>query len=69
VIQTAVEIQLIELQKRFNGIHKILINHSEFESDLHERKKGYKVLPIDRLSLTSDYGNKVGIIGDIVDLV
>ena len=63
------ERQLNELQSRFNGMHKILIQHSQAESSLHEKKKGYRDMPIDPSSLNTDYSNKVMIIQDIVDLV
>jgi hypothetical protein len=53
---------------RFSGIHKMLIGHSEKESDNHEKKRGFKVMPIDRRQLVPDYGNKVSIINDIVAL-
>lgn len=47
----------------------MLINHSQQESWTHERRRGFKVMPIDGRALTVDYTNKVSIINDIVTLV
>lgn len=58
-----------ELMKRFAGIHRMLINHSQNESALHERKRGFKPLIVDTTLLVPDYANKGSIIGDIVRLV
>ena len=65
----AMEGQMAELMHRFSGIHKMLIDHAEYESALHEKKRGFKAIPIDRSSLTNDYSNKVNIISDLVTLV
>ena len=47
----------------------MLIEHSDQESRLHERKRGFKVMPIDHAQLVPDYTNKTSIIRDIVALV
>lgn len=47
----------------------MLINHSQNESAIHERKKAFKPLVIDPTTLVPDYANKVSIMGDIVTLV
>jgi hypothetical protein len=61
--------QISELMHRFSGIHKMLIQHSEYESSLHEKKRGFKAIAVDRTQLTADYSNKVAILSDIVTLV
>jgi hypothetical protein len=63
------EQQLSQLLLRFAPLHQRLIAHAEFESNLHERRRGFKILAIDRELLTADYANKTEIAGDIVGLV
>lgn len=61
--------QLAALLLRFAPLHQRLIAHAEIESNLHERRRGFKLLPLDRSLLTPDYANKTEIAGDIVGLV
>jgi hypothetical protein len=65
----ALEAQMGELMHRFAGIHGVLIGHAERESQLHERRRGFKTLTVDPAQLLPDYSNKANIIGDIVTLV
>jgi len=63
------EEQIEELQERYKDIHKLLIKHSGYESDLHECKRGYRVMEIDSSALSKDFSNKLQIIEDIKSLV
>ena len=47
----------------------MLIQHSERESALHERQRGYKAMKVDASCLTADYNNKACIIGEITELM
>jgi hypothetical protein len=58
-----------ELMQRFAGIHRMLISHSQQESALHERRRGFKPMTVDPTLLLPDYANKATIIADIVTLV
>ena len=46
------EAQIGELMHRFSGIHRTLNEHSDQESQLHERKRGFKVMPMTMHSLS-----------------
>lgn len=62
------ETQLEQLTQRFAGIHATLIDHSRRESEMHERKRGFKYLPLDPRMFIPDYQNKTEIIADLVTL-
>ena len=69
LLPTPLESQMAQLMGRFAGVHEMLIGHAERESALHERRRGFRALPIDRSLLLPDYANKANIIADIVALV
>lgn len=55
--------------QRFQKIHDCFIEHSQRESQLIERRHGFKPLDIDPLTLTKDYTNKAMIIGNIDNII